>query len=186
MYLEARMADVPNPENEMKALGDNARARTEAVGLWVGQNFQNEEISVIERLCTTAAGVKVMERIMNMMRDSGDESVLRPGYSESVTEEDVKKMMQDRRYWSPSDRDPNYIKKVERFFQKKYGQAGVLMEGFKEHQTETVPVAKAPKATKPKAEPKAKEPKAPKVLELDPETFEAEDRLDASDLAVLL
>ena len=76
--------------------------------------------------------------------------------------------------------------KVDAFFQKKYGQAGVLMEGFKEHQTETVPVAKAPKATKPKAEPKAKEPKAPKVLELDPETFEAEDRLDASDLAVLL
>lgn len=58
---------------------------------------------------------------MNMMRDSGDESLLRPGYAETVTEEDVKKMMQDRRYWSPTDRDPTYIKKVEDFFQKKYG-----------------------------------------------------------------
>lgn len=121
MYLEARMADMPNPEVELKALGDNAKARTEAVGLWVGQNFQGEEVSAIEQLCSTAAGVKVMERIMNMMRDSGDESVLRPGYTETVTEEDVRKMMQDRRYWSPTDRDPTYIKKVEDFFQKKYG-----------------------------------------------------------------
>ena len=121
MYLEARMGDIPNPEVEMKALGDNAAARTEAVGLWVGKTFEGEEVEAIERLCTTAAGVKVMERVMKLMNDSGDESVLRPGMAEEVTEADINKMMQDRRYWSPSDRDPAYIKKVESFFQKKYG-----------------------------------------------------------------
>ncbi len=121
MYLEARMGDIPNPEVEMKVLGDNAAARTEAVGLWVGKTFEGEEVEAIERLCTTAAGVKVMERVMKLMNDSGDESVLRPGMAEEVTEADINKMMQDRRYWSPSDRDPAYIKKVESFFQKKYG-----------------------------------------------------------------
>ena len=121
MYLQARMGDAPNPEAEMKSLGDNAKARTEAVGLWVGKNFQSDEIDVIERICTTAAGVKVMERIMKMMNDSGDESILRPGMAEETTEADINKMMQDRRYWSPTDRDPAYIQKVEKFFQKKYG-----------------------------------------------------------------
>jgi hypothetical protein len=121
MYLSARMSDFPNAEEEMKLLGDNASARTEAVGLWVGQSFEPEERQVIESLCTTAAGVKVVERIMKMVRGEGDETALLPSMGETVTETDVQKMMQDRRYWSPTDRDPAYIKKVESFFQKKYG-----------------------------------------------------------------
>jgi len=43
-YLQAKMAEIPNYDNEMKALGDNAKARTEAVGLWVNQNFNNAEL----------------------------------------------------------------------------------------------------------------------------------------------
>ena len=120
MYLQARAQDVPNPEQELKALGDNAKARTEAVGLWVGQNFDESEIGVIEQICTTAQGVKVMEKLMQMVRgEAGSDDVFVP--MEQVTEADINKMMQDRRYWSPTDRDPTYIKKVESYFQKKYG-----------------------------------------------------------------
>ncbi len=86
--------------------------------------------------------------------------------------------------------------KVEAFFQKKYGQPGTVVDNVRTYDLPVVePVAKAPKAAtavqapkavKAKAEPKAKEPKAPKVMEFEPETFEAEDRLDHSDLEALL
>lgn len=81
--------------------------------------------------------------------------------------------------------------KVDGFFQKKYGQAGQILESVRTYdlpaphavvlRKEVEP--KAPKAPKVKA-PKA--PKAPKVMEFEPETFESEDRLDQSDLSVLL
>jgi hypothetical protein len=80
--------------------------------------------------------------------------------------------------------------KVDAFFHKKYGQPGQVLESVKVVQ-EPVPhtvvlrkevkPAKVVKAAKPKAE-----PKAPKLMEFEPETFEAEDRLDHSDLEVLL
>lgn len=79
--------------------------------------------------------------------------------------------------------------KVEAFFMKKYGQPGTVVENVRTYDLPVVePVAKAPKA------PKAPKPvvaatvtaKAPKVMEFEPETFEAEDRLDHSDLEVLL
>jgi hypothetical protein len=80
--------------------------------------------------------------------------------------------------------------KVEAFFQKKYGQPGTVVENVR---TYDLPVVEPVKAKAPKA-PKAPKPvavatvtaKAPKVMEFEPETFEAEDRLDHSDLEVLL
>lgn len=117
-YIESQSFGMPNPEEELKALGDNAKARTEAVGLWVGQNFSQDEIGQIERLCTTAAGVKVMERIMSMMRGEGGQVIDdRPTGDDEAS---ITKLMNDRRYWSPSERDPALVKKVEDYFKKKY------------------------------------------------------------------
>jgi hypothetical protein len=118
-YIEARISDVPNYEVEMKVLGDNASARTEAVGLWVNKNFNETERSQIEKLCGTAEGVKVMEKVMSMLKDGGSSSAFEP--PPEVTDKDIQKMMMDRRYWSTSDRDPAYVAKVEGFFKKKYG-----------------------------------------------------------------
>ena len=75
--------------------------------------------------------------------------------------------------------------KVDGFFQKKYGQAGQILESVR---TYDLPAPHAVVVRKPvEAKPaKAKAPKAPKVVEFEPETFEAEDRLDQSDLSVLL
>lgn len=90
--------------------------------------------------------------------------------------------------------------KVDAFFQKKYGESGKLLETVLTVQepvphtvvlrTELEP--KAPKAAKVKA------PKAPKVakakaaprmehlVEIDPDSYDSEDRLYHSDLAALL
>lgn len=118
-YIESKMAEMPNYENEMAKLGDNAKARTEAIGLWVGKNFTPDEQKSIERICTTAEGVATVEKLMNMIR--GDSGTVIDSIPEDTTEADIKKMMQDRRYWHPADRDPTYINKVETFFKKKYG-----------------------------------------------------------------
>jgi len=118
-YIESKMAEMPNYEAEMQKLGENAKARTEAIGLWVGKNFSPEEQKSLERICTTAEGVATVEKLMNMIR--GEAGTVIDTAPSDTTEQDVKKMMQDRRYWHPADRDPTYIAKVESFFKKKYG-----------------------------------------------------------------
>lgn len=81
------------------------------------------------------------------------------------------------------------VEKVNLFFQKKYGKVGALLTDVlpsgsivREYK---LPEAK-PAVVKNQPSKAAKKPKAPKVVDLDPETFESEDRLDQSDLAVLL
>lgn len=119
-YLEAMSANQPDYETEFKALGENAKVRAEAVGLWVNKNFAAEERQAVEQFCTTAKGVKVMERIMALAR--GDAPPVTSDTPTEVTEDDVKKMMNDRRYWHPADRDPKYIAEVQSFFQRKFNK----------------------------------------------------------------
>jgi len=119
-YLEAMSANQPDYETEFKALGENAKARAEAVGLWVNKNFAAEERQAVEQFCTTAKGVKVMERIMALAR--GDAPPVTSDTPTEVTEDDVKKMMNDRRYWHSADRDPKYIAEVQSFFQRKFNK----------------------------------------------------------------
>jgi len=119
-YLEAVSSNQPDYDAELKALGENAKVRAEAVGLWVNKNFAPEERQAVEQFCTTAKGVKVMERIMALAR--GDAASVASDTPTEVTEDDVKKMMHDRRYWHPADRDPKYIAEVQQFFQKKFNK----------------------------------------------------------------
>jgi hypothetical protein len=119
-YLEAIQSNQPDYDAEMKALGENAKVRTEAVGLWVNKNFTAEERPVIEQFCSTAKGVKVIERVMALAR--GDATQVVSDTPTEVTEDDVKKMMNDRRYWHPADRDPKYIAEVQSFFQRKFNK----------------------------------------------------------------
>lgn len=118
-YIESKMAEMPDYNKEMEKLGDNAKARTEAIGLWVGKNFTPDEQRSIERICTTAEGVATIEKMMSMIR--GEAGTVIDAAPADTSEADIKKMMQDRRYWHPADRDPTYIAKVESFFKKKYG-----------------------------------------------------------------
>jgi hypothetical protein len=73
--------------------------------------------------------------------------------------------------------------KVDGFFQKKYGQAGQILESVR---TYDLPAPHAVVIRKPVEAKAPPAPKAPKVVEFEPETFEAEDRLDQSALSVLL
>lgn len=114
--------------SERSKLGENADARLQALGGWVKETFQGEELEAISRVARTAAGVSVLERIMSTIKDGG--SVIPKGadFEPSVTagesEEEIKALMQDRRYWQASMRDPAIVAKVNGFYDRKYGKRG--------------------------------------------------------------
>lgn len=120
-YAETQVAQVTQSyEAEMRQLGDNAKARTEAVALWADQMFSETEREAIAAACTTAAGIVAMEKIMDKLKASGavDPAVFEP--KPQVTRKDIEKMMQDRRYWHPADRDPAFVRQVEEYFAKSF------------------------------------------------------------------
>jgi len=119
MYLNALNADVPDYDEELGKLGDNATARTEAVSLFANQFFPEEQLGAIERMCETAEGVMALETIMNAMRQSGPATDGTP--AGMIDEKSLQGMMNDPRYYDPVKRDANFVKQVEAGFQKLYG-----------------------------------------------------------------
>jgi hypothetical protein len=109
----------PDIEGEKKKLGDNANARLEAVGLFVGKNFAPNEASAIENLCTTADGVLAIERIMEMQKTSLNQNADH-FQSTQKTRKDLEEMMKDPRYSNPHKRDMAYVKQIDEAFAKMF------------------------------------------------------------------
>ena len=83
------------------------------------QFFPEDQLPAIERLCETADGIKVLEHIMENMREAGPSSTSTP--VQQISEGDLKSMMMDDRYHNPTKRDPEFVKMVEQGFKKIYG-----------------------------------------------------------------
>ena len=113
---------------ERTKLGENADARLQALGGWVKETFQGEELAAISRVARTAAGVSVLERIMSTIKDGGGVipkgADFEPSASAGPNEDEIKALMQDRRYWQASMRDPAIVAKVNSFYDTKYGKRG--------------------------------------------------------------
>jgi len=118
MYMQASMADVPDPDVELQKLGDNANARVEAAALFANQFFTEEHMPSIERLTETADGLQALEFIMEKMKSPSVNVDSNP--VGQITEEGLRAMMEDERYWHPARRNNDYIKEVNDGFQKLY------------------------------------------------------------------
>jgi len=119
MYADAIGQNQPDLEAETEKLGDNASARIEAVNLFANQFFNEEEFGAVERLCETAEGIMVVEKIMDAVKQSSPSSS-----QESVAqinEAELRQMMLDERYHNPAKRDANFIRAVDEGFRKLYG-----------------------------------------------------------------
>ena len=116
--MQASMADVPDPDVELEKLGDNANARVEAAALFAKQFFTEEHMPSIERLTETADGLQALEFIMEKMKSPSVNVDSNP--VGQVTEEGLRAMMEDERYWQPARRNNDYIKEVNDGFQKLY------------------------------------------------------------------
>lgn len=114
-YMEGQGPDL---EAERQALGENADARIEAVDLWAGKNVPEEFADQIELLGQSAQGIKMLEHFMAQSQQASPQGqFVAP---QATNEDQLKTMMNDPRYWNPSQRDPNYVKQVQEGFSKLY------------------------------------------------------------------
>lgn len=122
-YVEALTANIPNPDAEKQKLGENAGARIERVTAWANATFKEaDEFAVVQQIGTTAAGIKVLERVMNATRsETGDPlengNGLPPQQDDEAT---IRKLMDSKEYWNPTHRDPHVVARVQKFFQTRY------------------------------------------------------------------
>jgi len=118
MYANAISADIPDYDEEFAALGDNANDRIDAASAWANKFFPESALPAIERMCETHEGIIALETIMESMKDgnfSGDMQA-----NAGLNEQKLREMMNDPKYWNPSDRDPHFIKQVEDGFKQLY------------------------------------------------------------------
>ena len=119
-YAEAVNAGMPNLEEEHKNLGDNADARIEAVRLWADQFFDEAQYEAVERLGQSAAGIEALEKIMSKINAPSVQGDVVA--SSQLSEDDLRGMMNDERYWKQGSRDQAFIKQVNDGFAKLYQQ----------------------------------------------------------------
>ena len=112
-YVSRRMAEMPNPVEEMAELGDNARVRVDAVEVWSRQNLPAELYPMVAQMCGTANGVKGMEQLIDRTTPVNMAAVTGSIAEQAPTKGDIRDMMNDPRYWDPNERD-KYVKEVER------------------------------------------------------------------------
>tara|TARA_R100000152_G_C6781207_1_gene215228 strand:+ start:3893 stop:4660 length:768 start_codon:yes stop_codon:yes gene_type:complete len=113
-WIDIIMNAGPDLDGEMEKLGENARDRLDAVTNYAKSQFPPEEFELIANtLGTSATGISVLERIMDMGRSQmmRSEQVAQP--ERELTVADVKQMMNDKRYFDSRFRDRDYVKKVD-------------------------------------------------------------------------
>ena len=118
--MDNALLDIPDPKEEMDKLGDNAEARVEAAALFSRQFFPEAHMESIERLAETAEGVQALEFIMEKLKSPAIGSDATP--SGQITEEGLREMMQDERYWHPARRNSDFVNQVTEGFQKLQGR----------------------------------------------------------------
>ena len=116
IYADSVLGSGPSYEEEVAKLGDNAEARIEAASLFANKFFPESALPAIEKMCESHEGIIALETMMQSMKD-GSFSGETASASE-VNEADLRKMMDDPRYWK--DRDPHIHKQVAEGFKRIY------------------------------------------------------------------
>ena len=119
VFIDNAMATLPDVNAEMEKLGDNSKERVEAAELWSKKNLSPEAYNTFSSVASTAEGVKAIEEIMSMTKDSPMPTT---PTQVSVTPDlgDLKSMMNDPRYYDSNKRDDSYIKRVTELYEKAY------------------------------------------------------------------
>lgn len=105
---------VPNPAAELERLGENAEARLEAVNNWHSKNLEGHD-EALRGLMTTAAGIELLEAIMDMKGNSDTPNI--PNFESKrtpLTKASIREKQADPRYKT----DPAYQKYVEGLWQQ--------------------------------------------------------------------
>ena len=118
-FIDNAGANLPNPEIEKQKLGDAGKERIEAASMWSKKHLSPEGYSTIADLAGTANGVKVIEELMKLSKDTSMPTS--PTQVDvAATQDDLKSMLNDPRYWDSSRRDPAYVRRVTELYEKAY------------------------------------------------------------------
>ena len=119
LYAKDKMATVPNKEEEMAKLGDNAGDQLKQLSGWIADNFESDDVSTIQNLATTANNIKFLQKVMKMSNSNVVPSVrdvnahIQP---DEINEDYLQKMVGDKRFGS----DPVFTQRVNKMFEEKY------------------------------------------------------------------
>tara|TARA_R110002012_G_scaffold71951_2_gene184211 strand:- start:188 stop:967 length:780 start_codon:yes stop_codon:yes gene_type:complete len=118
MYLEQISETLPNPEEEMVKLGDNANVRVEAASLFANQYFPKNLIPTVELLASTAEGVQILEHIQEQTKGINISSPSQP--INQINEAQLRDLMASDEYHNPTKRNPEVVRQVESGFKQLY------------------------------------------------------------------
>jgi hypothetical protein len=118
-FVDNALANIPNPQVETQKLGDAGRERIEAADMWSKKHLSPEGYNTIANLASTADGVKVVEELMKLNKDS-NMPTSNTQVDAQATQDDLKAMLNDPRYWDSNKRDPGYVRRVTELYEKAY------------------------------------------------------------------
>ena len=118
MYLEQISETLPNPEQEMQKLGDNANVRVEAASLFANQYFPKNLNPTVELLASTAEGVQILEHIQEQTKGINVSSPSQP--INQINEAQLRDLMASDEYHNPTKRNPEVVRQVESGFKQLY------------------------------------------------------------------
>ena len=118
-FVDNAVANLPNPDLEKQKLGDNGKERVEAASMWSKKHLSPDGYSTISDLAGTAGGVKVIEELMKLTKDT-NMPTSQTQVDASATADDLKSMLNDPRYWDSGKRDPSYVRRVTELYEKAF------------------------------------------------------------------
>ena len=119
VFVDNAIANLPNSDLEVQKLGDAGRERVEAAELWSKKHLSPEAYNAISGFAATAEGVKALEEVMKLTKDSNMPTT-QTQVDVTADIDDLKSMLKDPRYWDSSRRDPAYVKRVTELYEKAY------------------------------------------------------------------
>lgn len=105
---------------QVAALGENGKARMDAVDAYLKKNLSEEQYKAMEAMATHAHTVEALEILINQKNSTGNVNTGDGGAEGGLTEAKLDEMMDDPRYWDPMQRDDSFIKQVKDGFKKLY------------------------------------------------------------------
>lgn len=113
-YIDMMQSGMGDPQAELEKLGENAQVRVDAINSWAQSFFPPEEFeTIVNTLGTSAAGILALERIQDSQKSNMRQSEQYAQPERELTVDDVKQMMNDKRYFDPRNRDASYVRKVD-------------------------------------------------------------------------
>ena len=118
-FVDNAISSLPNRDLEVQKLGDNGKDRVEAAEMWSKKHLSPEGYTAVSKLASSAEGVKVIEELMKLNKDSNMPTQTTQ-IDASASADDLRSMLNDPRYYDSNKRDPAYVKRVTALYEKAY------------------------------------------------------------------